>query len=130
MITIVLIDDHKVVRQGIKSLLGFEPDFKVVGDAGDGPEGIKLVQEFKPDILITDLKMDGMNGLEVTLKSSVVSPDTKTIILSMYADGYVEKALKSGAKGYVVKGSGIDEVIQAIRVVASGEIYLSPGRKS
>ena len=127
MITIILIDDHKIVRQGIKGLLALEADFKVVGDAGDGPEGLKLVQNLKPDILITDLKMDGMDGLEIVLGAKKLSPNTQSIILSMYGDGYVSKALKNGARGYVVKGSGIDEVVQAIRVVASGGIYLSPG---
>jgi DNA-binding NarL/FixJ family response regulator len=124
VITIVLIDDHKVVRQGIRSLLEFEPDFKVVGDAGDGTAGLKLVQNFRPDILITDLKMEGMNGLKVAAKVSDLSPDTKIIILSMYAEGYISKAIENGARGYVVKGSGIDEVVRAIRAVVAGEIYL------
>jgi two-component system response regulator DegU len=127
MITIILVDDHKIVRQGVKSLLDIEPDFKIVGDAGDGPEGLKLVQDLKPDILITDLKMDGMDGLEVALRAKKLSPNTRTIILSMYRDGYVSKALENGVRGYVVKGSGIDEVIQAVKVVVSGGIYLSPG---
>jgi two-component system response regulator DegU len=127
VITIVLVDDHKVVRQGVKSLLSLESDFKVVGDADDGPEGLKLVQKLKPDILITDLKMNKMNGLEVVLESKKLSPDTRTIMLSMFGNGYVAKALKNGASGYIVKGSGIDEVVKAIRVVVNGEIYISPG---
>jgi DNA-binding NarL/FixJ family response regulator len=115
------------VRQGVKSLLSLESDFNVVGDADDGPEGLKLVRELKPDILITDLKMNKMNGLEVLLKSKELSPDTLIIMLSMFGNGYVAKALKNGASGYIVKGSGIDEVVKAIRVVVNGEIYLSPG---
>jgi len=73
-----------------------EADFKVVGDAGDGPEGLKLVKNLKPNILITDLKMDGMDGLEVVLRAKKISPNTRTIILSMYDDGYVSKALGNG----------------------------------
>ena len=124
MITIVLVDDHKMVRQGIRNLLNIEPDLKVVGDADNGLEGLKLIRKLKPDVLITDLKMDGMDGLEVTLKAKELSPNTQSIILSMYGNGYVSKAFKSGARGYIVKGAGIDEVVQAIRTVVTGEIYV------
>ncbi len=127
MITIILVDDHKIVRQGIKGLLEDEPDLKVIGEAANGTEGIELVESLKPDILISDLMMDGMNGIDVTREVKKRSPETKTIILSMYNDsGYVTRALKEGARGYVLKGSGIDELVTAIRRVASGERYLSP----
>ncbi len=127
MITIVLVDDHKIVRQGIKGLLEDEPDFRVIGEAANGTEGIELVENLKPDILISDLMMDGLNGIDVTREVRKRSPETKTIILSMYNDsGYVTRALKEGARGYVLKGSGIDELVTAIRRVASGERYLSP----
>ncbi len=127
MITIVLVDDHKIVRQGIKGLLEDEPDFRVIGEAANGTEGIELVENLKPDILISDLMMEGLNGIDVTREVRKRSPETKTIILSMYNDsGYVRRALKEGAKGWVLKGSGIAELVTAIRRVALGERYLSP----
>jgi DNA-binding NarL/FixJ family response regulator len=127
MINIILIDDHKVVRQGVKSLLDSEPGFKVVGDTDDGREALILIRDLKPDILITDLKMDKMNGLEVTLLVRELSPRTKIIVLSMYGAGFVSEALKNGASGYVLKGGGIDEVIKAVREVSTGGIYVTPG---
>lgn len=127
MISIVLVDDHKVVRQGIKSLLDTEPGFKVVADTDDGQEALKLITDLKPDILITDLKMDKMNGLELTMLAKELTPHTKIIILSMYGAGFVSKALVNGAVGYVLKGSGIDEVVAAVKAVAAGGIYVSPG---
>jgi DNA-binding NarL/FixJ family response regulator len=127
MITIVLVDDHKIVRQDIKGLLEDEPDFKVIGGAANGTEGIELLGSLKPDILISDLMMDGLNGIDVTREVRKRSPETKTIILSMYDDpGYINRALQEGARGYVLKGSGIDELVTAIRRVVSGDRYLSP----
>lgn len=127
MTTIVLVDDHKIVRQGIKGLLEDEPDLKVIGEAANGTEGIELVENLKPDIIISDLMMDGLNGIDVTREVRKRSPGTKTIIISMYNDsGYITRALKEGARGYVLKGSGIDELVTAIRRVALGERYLSP----
>lgn len=127
MITIVLIDDHKIVRNGIKILLENEPDFMVLGEAANGKEGIEVVKNMKPDILISDLMMNGLNGIDVTREVRKISPDTRTIILSMYSDsGYVSQAMQAGARGYVLKGSGIDELITGIRQVDSGGCYLSP----
>ena len=127
MTTIALVDDHKIVRQCIKGLLEDEPDFRVIGEAANGTEGIELVENLKPDILISDLMMDGLNGIDVTREVRKRSPETKTIIISLYNDsGYVTRALKEGAKGWVLKGSGIDELVTAIRRVASGKRYLSP----
>lgn len=127
MTTIVLIDDHKIVRQGIRGLLEDQSDFRVVGEAANGTEGIGLVGSLKPDILISDLMMNGLNGIDVTREVCRLFPETRTIILSMYSDsGYVNRALEEGARGYVLKGSGIDELVTAIRRVASGKCYLSP----
>jgi len=126
MITIVLVDDHKIVRQGIRGLLEDEPDLEVVGEAGNGTEGIDIVVEKSPEILISDLIMNGLNGIDVTRTVSERSPSTRTIILSMYDDnGYVTRAIEAGAKGYILKGSGIEELVQAIREVRSGKTYFS-----
>ncbi len=127
MITIVLVDDHKIVRQGLRMLLEDEPDMKVIGGAANGEEGITVVEKLKPDILVTDLILEKMNGLDVTREVRKSVPDTKIIILTMYDDeGYVRHALKEGAKGYILKGSGIEDLVQAVRKVMSGGRYLSP----
>lgn len=127
MITIVLAEDHKVVRQGIKMLLDAEEDLQVIGEAGDGAEAVQLVRSLRPDILVTDLLMDGMNGIEVTELARKHSLGTQVIILSMYrSDTYVSAALEHGAIGYVVKGSGADELVRAIHEAMFGRRYLSP----
>ena len=128
MITIVLIDDYKSLRQGVKSLLEEEPDIAVVGETGNGLEGIRLVESLKPDLVISDLAMEELDGIEILREVRRRSPKTKTIILSMSDDaGYVSRALREGAMGYVVKGSIIDELEAAIRQVAGGSRYVSAG---
>jgi DNA-binding NarL/FixJ family response regulator len=125
MTTIVLVDDHQILRQGVRNLLEDDPDLKVIGEAADGKEGIELTERLKPDILISDLMMKGLNGIDVTREVRKRSPDTRIIILSMYDDdGYVNQAMREGAMGYVLKGAGIDELLTAIRNVLSGSIYL------
>lgn len=107
-------------------MLETEPDLKVVGEAGNGLEAVQLAERLKPDVLVVDLLMDGMNGIEATRWVKQVSPQTKTIVLSMYnSDAYVFEAVKAGARGYVLKGGGIDELVHAIRRVLSGYCYLS-----
>jgi two-component system, NarL family, response regulator NreC len=127
MITIVLVDDHKILRDGIARLLEDEPDFKVVGEGANGAEGIEAARTLQPDIVVSDLMMDGLTGIDVTREVKKVAPKTRTIILSMYNDsGYVTRAVKEGACGYVLKGLGIDDLIVAIRKVNSGNCYFSP----
>jgi DNA-binding NarL/FixJ family response regulator len=126
-ITIVLADDHHIVRQGVKSLLESEPGFSVVGEASDGLKAVNLVSSLKPRILIADLMMPGLNGLEVTRQTGKVSPNTRVIILSMYLnEPYVIEALQNGAFGYVLKECNVSDLIHAIREVAGGHHYLSP----
>jgi two-component system, NarL family, response regulator NreC len=127
MITIVLVDDHTLVRQGVRSLLELEPDLTVIGEASNGKDGIELVAQLVPDILVSDLVMDGLNGIEVTREVSRRVPATRTIILSMYGDPvYIKHALKEGAKGWVLKCNSINELIAAIREVHLGGSYVSP----
>ena len=127
MITIVLVDDHTLVRQGVRSLLELELDLKVIGEANNGKDGIELVAQLVPDILVSDLVMDGLNGIEVTREVSRRVPETKTIILSMYGDPvFIKHALEEGAKGWVLKGHSIDELIAAIREVHLGGSFVSP----
>ncbi len=126
MTTIVLADDHHVVRQALKALLASEPDFELVGEAGDGLEALRVVERLKPRILVLDLMMPLLNGLEVT-RQVTQRTRTRVIILSMHAnDAYISEALKNGAAGYVLKDSQSIELVHAIREVAAGHRYLSP----
>ena len=124
--TIMLADDHKIVRQGLRALLEAEPDFHLVGEAGDGLEAVQLAARLCPDVLVLDLMMPGLGGLEVTLQVGKRSPQTRVIILSMHADeAYVLEALRNGAAGYVLKESSADELVQAVREVVAGRRFLS-----
>jgi DNA-binding NarL/FixJ family response regulator len=125
--TIVLADDHHVVRQGLRVLLETEPGFSVVGEAADGQETVKLVERLKPDVLIVDVVMPGLNGLEVTRQVRRRSPQTRVLILSMYAnESYVLDALKNGATGYVLKDCNAADLVRGVHEVAAGRRYLGP----
>jgi len=127
MVTVVLADDHVVVRQGLRALLESDPIYAVVGEAADGHEAVELVKSRKPTVLITDLMMPGLDGLATTRKLSRLKSDTRVIILSMYGDqAYVLTALKNRAAGYVLKESCGAELFQAMREVVAGRRYLSP----
>jgi DNA-binding NarL/FixJ family response regulator len=126
MITLVLADDHHVVRQGLQTLLETEPDFHIVGESGDGLETVQLVERLSPNVLVLDLMLPGINGLEVTRQLSQRAPQTRVIILSMYAnEAYVVEALRNGAAGYVLKRSSASDLVQAVRDVSRGGRYLS-----
>lgn len=127
MIKIALAEDHLIVRQGLLALLAMEPDFSVVGEASDGLEVVPLVERLQPDVLVLDLMLPGMNGLDITRQVVRRSPQTQVVILSMHANEvYVLEALRTGAKGYVLKGSGIEDLMNAVHEVAEGRVYLSP----
>src|SRR5947209_5057851 len=126
-VSIVLADDHALVRQGISALLAEVPEFRVVGETGDGMEALRLIDRLRPHVLVADVTMPGLGGLEVTRRVSQQSPQTRVIILSMHADeAYVLEALRNGAAGYVLKGSQAADLIEAIREVAAGRPYLAP----
>ena len=127
MTTIVLADDHQIVRQGLRALLEAEPEFSVTGEASDGLEVAALVEQLEPDVLLLDIKMPGLNGLEVTRQVRRRTPNTNVVILSMYAsEAYVMEALRNGAVGYVLKGASAADLVQAVKDVAEGRRYLSP----
>ncbi len=110
----------------MRKLLEAEADFKVIGEAGDGLEAAQLVESLEPDVFVVDVMMGGMNGLEVTKHVRKRSPKTRVVVLSMHADeGYVLEALRSGAKGYVLKDSLAEDLIHAIREAVAGRRYLS-----
>jgi two-component system response regulator NreC len=126
-VTIVLADDHHVMRQGLRMLLEAQEDFCVVAEAGDGLEAVKLVERLKPHVLIVDLMMPGINGLEVARQVSHHSPQTRIIVLSMYGnEPYVLEALRHGAAGYVLKDANAAELLRAVHEVVAGRRYLSP----
>jgi two-component system, NarL family, response regulator NreC len=126
-ITVILADDHQLVRQGVRSLLEHEPDMSVVGEASDGLKAVDLTARLKPQVLVVDLIMPGLSGVEVTRQVTRLSPATRVILLSMYMDEpYVIEALRYGAYGYVLKESNISDLIRAIREVTKGRHYLSP----
>ncbi len=126
-VTVLLADDHPIVRQGLRHLLEAEPDIKILGEASDGLQAVQLSEKFKPNVLIVDLMMPGLNGLEVVRQVKDRSPATFSIVLSMQsADVYVVEALKSGAAGYVLKETGPSELVNAVQQVISGKRYLSP----
>jgi two-component system, NarL family, response regulator NreC len=126
-ITIVLAEDHHLVRQSLRVLLETEPRFAVLGDTADGLAVVDLVESLRPDILIADLMMPGLGGMEVTRQVSKRTPTTRVIILSMRMnEGHVLEALKSGARGYVRKDATAEDLMRAVRDVAAGRMYLSP----
>jgi len=125
-ITVVLADDHSVVREGLRLLLETHPDIKVVGDAMDGRETVRLVERLRPNIVVMDIVMPGLNGIEATRKIREMCPTTKVVILSMYSTSeHIFQAFHAGALGYVLKESAGAEVVNAVRVVHSGRRYLS-----
>ncbi len=121
--TILLADDHAILRQGLRALLEIQPDLKVIGEASDGIETVQLVSELRPQVVILDIMMPGLNGLEVTRQ---IHSLCKVIILSMYSsEAYVAEALENGASGFVLKEASATELIRSIRAVLNGEQYLS-----
>jgi DNA-binding NarL/FixJ family response regulator len=126
-ISIILADDHPVVRRGIQALLESERGFSIVGVAADGLETVSLVNRLKPDVLILDLMMPGLSGMEVLRIIHESSPSTHIVILSMYSSSaFVAQALQNGAVGYVLKGCTEENLIRAVKEAAAGKRFLSP----
>lgn len=127
MSTIILADDHQVLRDALRVLLDSEPDLEVIAESGDGLDTVNLVEKFKPDVLIVDMKMPGLSGLEVARRAKHISPSTKVIVLSMYdTESYVVESLQANVSGYVLKKSSSEELIFAIQQALAGKLYLSP----
>jgi DNA-binding NarL/FixJ family response regulator len=125
--TIVLADDHRIVREGLRKLLEAEPHLRVVGEAANGLDAIRLVERLRPDVLVLDLMMPAMNGLEVTRQIRKRAPKTRTVVLSMHSDeAYVIEAFGNGAAAYVLKDSSSEDLIRAVCEAAANRRYLSP----
>jgi DNA-binding NarL/FixJ family response regulator len=126
-ISILLVDDHTLVREGIRALVEKLSNVKVINEAKDGREALRLVRQNRPDVVLMDIAMPGLNGLEATARLSKDYPDIKVIILSMYAnEEYVREAIRAGAVGYLAKRSAAAELEHAITAVSRGEKYFSP----
>jgi two-component system response regulator NreC len=124
---ILLVDDHAVVRQGFKMILDAQSDMEIVGEAANGREAVELAAQLRPDIVVMDVAMPELNGIEATRRVIAAGPHIRVIALSMHKDSvYVREILRAGARGYLLKDSGADDLVKAIRAVAGGESYLSP----
>ncbi len=123
---VILADDHTIVLQGLRSLLESKTAVNVVGEASDGREALALTEKLKPDLVIMDIAMPGLNGLEALQQLQTAHPLVKVIILSMHVEeNYVGRALRSGASGFVYKGSAFDDLELALKAVTHGEVFLS-----
>lgn len=128
MVTVVVVDDHVILLDGVKKLLETDGRCEVVGTATDGREGVALVKRLKPDIAVLDITMPGLNGLDAARTIIKVSPSTRTILLTMHRESpYVIEALDAGVHGYVIKSQTADDLLRAIGEVFADRVYLSPG---
>jgi two-component system response regulator NreC len=126
-IRILLADDHNVMRAGLKVLLERHPGFKVVGEASDGHQAVESAMTMKPDVAVLDIAMPKMTGIEAAQRISAQLPQTAIVILSMHSDeGYVLRGLKSGARGYLLKDSVENDLVEAIKAVTEGKAFFSP----
>lgn len=124
---IIIAEDHKTVREGLKLLVDAQDDMQVIGEAGDGREAIRLAQELLPDVLLMDISMPELNGLKAAAKLKRVAPEVKILTLTRHTDeAYLHELLQAGVSGYVLKQSESNELLRAIRTVAGGESYLDP----
>jgi DNA-binding NarL/FixJ family response regulator len=126
-ITVLLVDDHSLVRRGFRRMLEDEPDMHVVGEAGNGEEAVKLAKELRPQVVVMDCALPGMNGLQATRQILQERPDAAVLMLSMHTEGtWVRQAIEAGAKGYVLKNALELELGAAVRKVAAGETVFDP----
>lgn len=124
---ILLVDDHAVVREGLKRLIAGQSDIEIVGEASDGHEAIAAVSNLQPDVVMMDVSMPGMSGVEATRELLTRCPRTRILALTVHEDeAYAREFLQAGAAGYLLKRAPTDELIRAIRAVAGGQIYVDP----
>src|SRR5215470_14943770 len=125
MITVLLVDDHTLIRDGLRRLLQDNADIQVVGEASDGHEALRLLRQLRPDVVVMDLSMPGLDGIEATKRALSEGVTTRILILTMHAnEEYAVRVLQSGARGFIGKGAPSEDVVTAIRKVAAGNCYL------
>lgn len=125
--TVLIAEDHTVVRQGLSALINRQPDMQVIGEAGDGKEAVEKTKELCPDVVLMDIAMKHMNGLEATARIKKMAPEVKVLVLTMYEnEEYIFQILRAGASGYLLKEAAMNDLISAIKAVKKGESYLSP----
>ena len=126
-ITIILVDDHEVVRKGVRAFLDTLPDFRVVGEASSGEEALAMVSELIPDVVLMDLIMPGMDGVETTRQIKKISPRTQVVVLTSYhEDAHIFPALKAGAISYILKDMKMEKLVDVLRRAVQGEVTLHP----
>ena len=127
-IRVLLADDHTVVRQGFRLILAAQPDMEILGEAGNGREAVEMAERLEPDIVVMDVAMPELNGIEATRRLAKSAPRVRVLALSMHKDSvYVREILRSGARGYLLKDAVDSDLLAAVRAVAAGQGYLSPG---
>jgi len=125
-ITVLIADDHPIVREGVRALLAAQTEIQVVGEAANGRDAVKLVEQFQPDVVVLDIAMPELNGIEAAQQIRSSYPATQIIMLSMYATSeHIFRALKAGARGYIIKDSVGGEIVAAVYAVCAGRRYLS-----
>ena len=128
MIRVLLADDHAMVRKGFRLILEAQPDMEIAGEAGNGREAVELAEKLHPDVVVMDVAMPELNGIEATRRLAASSPHSRVLALSMHKDSvYVREILRAGARGYLLKDSIDTDLISAVRAVAKGDGYISPG---
>lgn len=126
-IRVLIAEDHKTVREGLKMIIAAEADMKVVGEAGDGREAVRLAQQLQPDVIVMDISMPELNGLKASAELKEIIPDVKILTLTRHTDkAYLQELLQVGVSGYVLKQSEPEELLRALRAVAGGGSYLDP----
>lgn len=126
-ISVLVVDDHTLIRQGIVGLLESQPDIEVVGQAGDGLQALQLTLDTEPDVVLMDIAMPGISGLDATANIKGQRPDVQVLILTIHdREDYLFRALRAGASGYVLKGADIQDLLAAVRSSHRGEVYLYP----
>ncbi|MHB9025431.1 MAG: response regulator [Armatimonadota bacterium] len=126
-IRILLVDDHQIIREGLKTLLERHADLRVVAEAEDGKMAVRLAQEVTPDVIVMDLGLPGLNGIEATRQIHASRPEARVVALSMHDETrFVMEMFKAGAKGYLIKSAAFNELVSAIRTVVADRPYLSP----
>ena len=126
-IRVVLVDDHQVIREGLRLLIDAEPDMKVIAEAGNGNEAFRWAMELIPDVVVTDVSMPECNGIEATRRLRQSLPQARVLALTVHEDKeYLDQLVSAGASGYLLKRAGGDELTRAIRAVAAGQYYLDP----